>query len=62
MKLYRDISDMSLSLCEKRKFPPFASPFEVKKSVFVLCIDDIDSRNVLKVDRYIIKKKKCRYT
>ena len=30
-------------------FPPFASPFEVKKHVF-LCIEDIDSRNVLKVD------------
>ena len=51
MKLYRDISDMSLRLCEKVPiFPPFASPFEVQKSIFFLCIEDIDSRNVLKVD------------
>ena len=45
-------------------FPYFASPFEVKKHFF--CVLTTDSRNVLKVDTYIIKiiikKKKCRYT
>ena len=35
MKLYRDINDMSLRLCEKGQFlTPFASPFEVKKNIF----------------------------
>ena len=33
-------------------FPPFASAFELKKHIF-LCIEDNDSRNVLKVDTYI---------
>ena len=53
MKLYRDISDMSLCLCEKgpifTSFGKKRAYFEVKKHIF-LCIEDIDSRNVLKVD------------